>query len=147
MKVQTSRFGEIEIDEDKLLNLPNGLIGFPEVNQVAILEHRPGSPFRWLQCIDRPETAFVIVDPMLVDADYPMTRVLELLDEEGGTLDNLAVAVLASIPPDPEPISLNLLAPVAFNADTRRGAQVILSDTAYSSRHIIARDASPDARV
>ncbi|MBN2803456.1 MAG: flagellar assembly protein FliW [Deltaproteobacteria bacterium] len=140
MKVTTSRFGEIELQEENILTVPSGLIGFPEIKKVAILDHKPGSPFRWLQSIDQPDLAFVIVDPLLVAPLYPMDIVLDLFEEPGTTLDNLAVACIATVPPNPEPITVNLLAPVAFNADTRNGAQVVIPGGRYSSRYLLHRN-------
>jgi flagellar assembly factor FliW len=144
VKINTDRFGEIAIEEKDLLNLPNGLLGFADSKRFVILDHSPESPFKWLQSVDEPALAFVVIDPLLLIDDYPMDKVRSLLEKEGFTPENIAVAVLATVPPAPQPITINLLAPIAFDSDKREGAQIILHDSQYTTRHILASDEDED---
>ncbi len=140
MRVNTERFGDIDVTDDNILCLPSGIIGFPKLNRVLIIDHEENSPFRWLQSADDPELAFVIIDPMVLVKDYPLDKLRDSLSKGEEPPENLAVAAITTVPPAPSPITVNLVAPVVFDADKRVGAQVILSDNRFSTRHILAAD-------
>jgi len=66
IKVKTTRFGDIEIDEKDVITLPSGIIGFPELKQYVLLDHDQDSPFKWLQSLEDGAIAFVMINPMLL---------------------------------------------------------------------------------
>ncbi len=136
LKVQTARFGEIEAPEARVLALPLGMVGFPRLNRYVILEHRPGSPFHWLQSLDRPELAFVIMDPLVFDPQYQLvlgdneTKLLQVGDPR-----HIRVWVVVTIPQgSPEGMTANFKAPLVINAQKRLAAQIILEDPRWSVR-------------
>jgi len=139
MKITSERFGEIETDEKELLHLPDGLIGFPQCTRVLLLEHKPGSPFRWLQSADQPELAFVVIDPLELVPDYPLDALRKVIFGANNSAGDLAVAAIATVPPAPAPITVNLVAPLVFDAATRKGAQIVLSDSRFRTRHILSQ--------
>ncbi|MDJ0761588.1 MAG: flagellar assembly protein FliW [Myxococcota bacterium] len=145
MRFATERFGEIEIDEGDILSLPSGIIGFPDCTKVVLLDHRENSPFRWLQSVDDPSLAFVVLDPFLIAPDYPAESLRAGLPEKGKNADELAVAAIATIPPAPAPITVNLVAPIVFDAKARIGAQVILHDPRFKTRHMLVRKDETEA--
>lgn len=138
MKVKTTRFGEIEVPQEDVLHVPHGLIGFPDSLRYVLIPHADDSPFQWLQSLDQDDVAFVVIDPMLLVADYPLENVLGSLANPTVKLEDLAVAVIATVPTAPLPITVNMLAPLAFDAATRQGAQVLLHDERFRTRHVLA---------
>ena len=70
MKFDTPRFGTIEIEEDKLLQFEQGLPGFPTCKRFVVMDHDRETPLKWLQCVDRPEVAFLVVEPEQVVGSY-----------------------------------------------------------------------------
>ena len=135
--VATTRFGEIDIEEDKVIHFQDGLLGFQEQKNYIIQQHKPGSAFYWLQSIELPGLAFVIINPFLGEKDYlkklPSSD-LEYFDgiEDGRTL----VLAMVSIRPESEPpLTMNLVGPLVIDLQTRIGRQVILSSTVYSCKH------------
>ncbi len=71
MKIQSTRFGEIECDEADLIAFPEGVLGFPEDSRYVLLDPDGGaSPFKWLQSATSPELAFVVIDAAFLKADY-----------------------------------------------------------------------------
>lgn len=121
--------------ETALIELPLGLPGFPEAHQFVLLDHRPDSVFRWLQCVTMPELAFVVIEPQMFDPSYPLEAVRKHVqflrlepDEEIGVL------ALCTVPPAPAPPTANFLAPIGIGMHSRRGAQILLHDSGYSSR-------------
>jgi flagellar assembly factor FliW len=82
--IKTTRFGEIEADESKAIHFMDGLPGFHDKRDFIILEHKPGSPFLWLQSMDTPDLAFVMINPFLMKSDY----LQDLSPEEEALLKN-----------------------------------------------------------
>lgn len=136
MKVPTTRFGELEVNEKDILVFPRGLIGFPTLTRYAVIDHPSGGPFKWLQAIDRPQTAFAITDPLIFFPDYTVAVHPEELNairidspEEG------VVVVILVVPGDPWRITANLQGPLVINTAERLGMQLILSNPEYTTRH------------
>jgi len=132
MYAKTKNFGEINIDDDKIITFENGIIGFPELKEFALIhneERGAGSSIKWLQSMDDPETAFPVMDPTLIKEDYNPTINDEILKPLGELNDeNIFVLSTVTVPRDLEKMSINLKAPIVINADTRRGAQIIVED-------------------
>ena len=73
MKIQTSRFGELEVDERRLIRFEKGILGFPDQQRYALIQTGQDSGFYWLQAVDRADLAFVVCDPrrnrLIVEGD------------------------------------------------------------------------------
>jgi flagellar assembly factor FliW len=145
VKFETTRFGEIEVEDGRIFELVEGLIGFPELTRIVILDHGPGSPFRWIQSVDRPEYAFVVVDPLALVPDYPLEELRDALATKERRPVEIGVAAITTVPPSPSPITVNLLAPVVFDAERRVGKQVILEKSTYTTRHVLATQGEQQA--
>ena len=77
MVVETRVFGKVEISDEKIITLPGGIIGFPDLKQFTLLydETKPQAGIKWLQSIDEPAFAMPVMDPLVVKADYdPMVE-------------------------------------------------------------------------
>ena len=138
MKINTSRFGEIEVNESDFLTLSEGLIGFPELTQFVLLDHDADSPFKWLQSASDPSMAFITISPLAFRPDY----MIEVTEEEVANLkltnaDEAVISVIVTIPLDPKKMSANLKAPLVFNLTNRLGKQIILKDAQYQTKHFI----------
>lgn len=136
MKCTTSRFGTFDIAEDAVLSFPSGLLGFPEERRYVMLDHDTEVPFKWLQSLDNPELAFVVIDPLLFHADYRVELPAEAVAEvEGGESDDLTLTVILTIPSsDPLRITANLRGPLLMNPRTKLCKQLVLSDD-FPTRH------------
>ena len=116
MNIKTTRFGRLDIEGKRVIHFPDGLLGFPEYKNYFIIEHKPGSPFSWLQSVDVPGLAFVMTDPFLVKTDY-----LEDLSHEerrnfsSEEASTIVVFVLVTIlPGEVEKMTINLLGPLVI---------------------------------
>lgn len=138
MKIENTRFGTIEVPDETLITFPQGIIGFHELRRFVILDHDDRSFIRWLQAVDRPELAFVIIDPLPLVKDYPVERILAECDDLGlGPDEEVAIAAVMTLLPAPKPPTVNLLAPVVMGVTARRGKQVVLHDSPYHTQHPI----------
>lgn len=141
IKVKTTRFNEIEVDEKDVIELPAGLIGFPELKKYVLLDHDAESPFKWLQSLDDGAIAFVLINPLLFKPEYTVevneAEVADLgLDQE----EDAVISVIITMPSDPQKMTANLKAPLVFNLKNRKGRQVILNNSDYTTRHNIMEE-------
>lgn len=140
-KVTTTRFGDVEIREEEVIELPMGLIGFPELKRYVLLDHDKESPFKWLQSLDDGAIAFVLINPLLFKPDYEV----EVTDAEVADLsldneDDAVISVIVTMPSNPQNMTANLKAPLVFNLKNRKGKQIILSANTYTTRHGIMEE-------
>ncbi|MEX5214356.1 MAG: flagellar assembly protein FliW [Nitrospiraceae bacterium] len=130
IRVTTDRFGDIAVDERTLLTMPSGIVGFPHATRFVILDHDRPALFKWLQAVDDPALAFVIMDPGDLSCEYRvMLQPQELAELELQTLSDAVVFVILTLRgADPHGITANLRGPVIVNERTRFAKQLILPD-------------------
>jgi flagellar assembly factor FliW len=135
--IHTKHFGDITVQDEQIITFSPGLLGFSELHRYVLIEHGQESPFLWLQCVDKPELAFVVIDPILVMPDYqigPITGIEKELDVKN--LGDLKILVILTIPPGrPQEMTANLMGPLLINLANRRGKQLVLESSPYSHKH------------
>ena len=133
MKLNTARFGEIEIEENRIFNFVMPIIGFDMLHKFIILDPNKDTLFKWLQSIEDPALAFPIISVSALNLDYTIDlpdNIVETLDIKN--VESLLVMNITSIPQDnPKGTTINLLAPLIFNLDNQNAAQVVLSGSGY----------------
>lgn len=137
MKIPTRRFGTVEIAQDQVVYVPEGLIGFPAQKRYVLLEHKKGSPFIWFQAVDEEDLAFLLLDPLLCKPDYEFLispedrKALELPD----SCEGMQTLVIVNIAPAGSlEVTANLLGPVVMNVKKRLARQIVLYQSPYSTR-------------
>ncbi|MFW5870361.1 MAG: flagellar assembly protein FliW [Candidatus Sumerlaeota bacterium] len=145
MKVETTRFGQIDVPEGDIINLPEGVLGFPEATRYVLLEHdSEGTPFKWLQSLDDPNLAFIVIDPHMVVEGYVVEFDEEMQDEVGCKYadEKFAMMAIVNVPQDqPIEMTVNVRAPIIVHTEKRVGWQVILPNEEYPIRHRLFADA------
>jgi len=149
MKITSSRFGELEIPESKVIKCPEGIIGFPDYQSYVLLDPSGGeSVFLWLQSVDNPGLAFIVTDPTIyypgyeIQTDEPDVERLKLPDKP-----NPGLFVIVTIPPDdPDKISANLIAPLLYFDSDRTLFQIVLEKTEWPLRgYLLPEDETESA--
>lgn len=135
MKVQSARFGEIEVAEDSVLQFVSAILGFQEETQYVLIPQVEESPFQYIQSIKDPNLTFVLADPFLFCADYEFTiedRWLQKLDlQSQEDVDIRAITTVRSS----SDISINLKAPIVINKKSKEAMQIVLDSADYSTRY------------
>ena len=141
MRVKTRIFGEIEIDESKIIHFPSGIIGFPEMTDFAIIydeEKGKDAPIRWMQSLQETEFVLPVMDPLLVMATYNPEVEDDYLIPLGEIKEEDAlVLVTVRVPEDLQKMSVNLQAPIIINAETKKAAQIIVNTEKYPVKYYI----------
>lgn len=140
MTINTRIFGEVEVDENKLIYFPEGIIGFPDMKRFLLIhdsEKEKKGVIRWLQSVDENEFALPIISPLEVVEEYNPLIEDELLKNIGYTEEaELLVLSTITVPSDIKKMSVNLMAPIIINVNNRFACQIIL-DGDYPIKHYI----------
>lgn len=138
LKIQTTRFGPVSIEADKIFDMPQGMPGFPGRQRFVLLPHRENSPFCWYQSTQEPALAFVITNPLWFKPDYHVelaAMLKELSWEADIVTDCLKLYVIVNIPPGaPEKMTANLIGPLLLNCRRYQAVQMLMADSPYSHR-------------
>lgn len=132
MQVNTRLFGEIDIDEAKIIELTKGIIGFPDLRKFTLIYDKEGDgqqTLMWLQSMDEPQFALPVITPDIIFPDYNPTVEDDMLAELGDLKeDNTYCLVTIKVPSDITAMTVNLKAPIIINTDTLQGNQIIVED-------------------
>ena len=135
MNVLTLRFGEIEIDETRIIEMPDGMIGFAD-RRFVILSQDNNGRFFWLQSLDNPDLAFVVTDP----ASFVQCYDVNLTSEEYERIklapeSEVILLAVVTMARDVMDITLNLQGPIVVNPEKMVAKQIVLEEGKYGTRH------------
>ena len=136
-KINTLRFGELEIEEQDVVRFADGIPAFEDEHEFVVLPYEEGTPYMFLQSMMTPELAFLMTDPFVFFPDYSFE-----LDDENmeklaiNSMDDMLVCTLISVPRSGvADMTTNLLAPVVINRHTMQARQIVLEKTQYTTKH------------
>lgn len=142
--INTTKFGEIEVNRDSIFNFIAPIIGFKELKEYTLVDYKPDSPFKWLQSMEDMDLAFPITLCSFFGIDYQF----DIPDEEANQLeitsaDDIFVCNIANIPSsNPQGATINMLAPIVINIVNKKAMQIILKNTDFEVRHKLFNDES-----
>ncbi len=127
MKIQSTRFGEIDINQQSVITFPGGLPGLEALIKYAIIRCNQTDPIQWLQSLDDPDVSIPIVNPFVLKPDYELIVEDDELDliqthEE----EDLVVLNIMVLPEDLTKMTMNLMAPLLINMSKMIGAQIMM---------------------
>ena len=138
MIIHTSRFGELRIEEQDIVQFEQGIPGFESMRRFALIEVPDHEPFSYLQSIDDGEVSFIVTDPFEFFPTFecelpdPVLEGLKIVSAE-----QVLVRAIVSVNGDLESATANLVAPIIINRTERSGRQVVLAKTSYTTRHAL----------
>jgi flagellar assembly factor FliW len=134
--VRSDRWGELDIPADKLLTFAEGLLGFPDAVQFVMVEVDDTEDYLWLQSVDDPGLAFLVVIPWAFFPEYA-PEIDDATQADLGIAEpsNAIVLCLLTIRDNGDPpVTANLLGPLIINTVTRAGRQVVQADPSFPTR-------------
>lgn len=135
MKITTSRFGQIDISDDKVITLPDGMPGFAET-RFTLINPEKHAPFCWLQSLGNPDLAFVVVDARETFPDYAVSLTSE--EYERLALDEnteVVVLLVVTLAADPAAVTVNLQGPIVLNPERMLAKQIVLEGSRFPTKH------------
>ena len=141
-KVNTVRFGEIEVEEEKIVHFKDGIPAFEDEHEFLIIPYDEESPYYFMQSLKTPELAFLITTPFIFFPDY-------MIEIDDDTIEELSIknqedVMLYSLITIPNGsvryMTANLLAPVVINTDNMQAKQIVMEKTRYTTKHRLFPD-------
>ncbi len=126
----TTRFGRLEVGKDKVIHFPEGLIGFPDIKRLILMDYKD-TFLKWLQSVDDPDIAFIVVPvaeffpEFTPKIDKSLKDFLKIENK-----DDLAVFAILRV--DGEIVTANMQGPLIINSMNKIGAQVLNDDPNFS---------------
>lgn len=141
-KINTSRFGEIEIDEKRIVTFKEGIPGFTDEHEFIILPYDEESPYYFMQSLNTPDLAFLLTIPFLFFPDYTFEIDDETMEElEITTKTKVLYYSIITIPNGSiRYMTTNLLAPVILNTENMKAKQIVLEKTRYTTKERLFPD-------
>jgi len=134
MEVKTTRFGTVEIAEDRVITFPKGLLGFQQNHRYCLLQPNDDACFFWLQSVEDPSLAFVVTDPCQFFPEYTVPIRSDQMEELGlRSLDDSQVFVIVN--KIGATLTGNLQGPLVVNVSERVGEQLVLAEKRWTTRH------------
>lgn len=128
---------------NNIVTFADGIPGFEEFQQYALVEEEESAPFGTLQSVDREEVGFVLVDPFYFFEDYEFDIPENVVQELNVTTPrSLAIRVIITLQEELNRSTANLVAPIVINTESGSGKQIILTNTSYSTKHTIFSEES-----
>lgn len=130
MKINTTRFGELQVNKDDIVNFQDGVLGFEKLKQYFIVDPGDSTLILWLQSTEDGSIAFPIIEPKIFKPDYVAKLVPSDMNSlELETLQNAKVYSILTIPSDITKMSANLKAPIVINNEKKIAKQIVLQDS------------------
>ncbi len=136
-KINTVRFGEIEIPEEKIIHFADGMPAFEGEHDYVIVPFDESSPYVFLQSVATPELAFLITMPFVFFPDYEFQLEDDIAEKMGlKSPDDMLIYTLITIPDgNIKEMTANLMAPVVINKATNQARQIVLDRGKYTTKH------------
>lgn len=136
-KAVTTRFGTVEVIEDRIIDFPEGVPGLDGKRYALIDDATSAGQVLWLQSLSDPAVALCLIDPAELILDYtatPKAAELRPILDEGEPVSRLTRRVIVRTGELPGEIFLNLFAPIYFDFERRTAMQVPLVGSGFSAR-------------
>jgi flagellar assembly factor FliW len=132
IKFSSSRFGDLEVSAESVIDFEHGLIGFGRFKKFVMLDYK--EPFSWLHSIEEPSLAFVVIDGFSFGATYDTAIAFSEPTCDFYEEDEYAILLIVTFRPVREESSVNTKAPLFVNVRNRKGVQAIYDSQSYSTR-------------
>src|SRR5215831_16651417 len=150
-KLSTVYFSELEYSNRDVYDFPAGLPGFEDQIAFLFVEQAHTRPLVYLQSLLNPKLCFLALPVLTVDPNYRLSLSADDLTALGLSPSatpkigsEIGCFTLMTLAEGADP-TVNLLAPIVINLQTRKGLQVIPAASEYSIQHplVLERETAP----
>lgn len=140
VNLSTNNFGNLRIEKENIITFEQGLLGFEELKQFAIIAVEECLPFEWLVSVEDPLVAFPILNPTLFFSDYkPALSKDDLILLDIKKEKDVEMFCIVTLGKKPEDVTLNLKGPILINMKNKMGKQVVITEDYYSLNQQLIR--------
>ena len=140
VNLSTNNFGNLSIEKENIITFEQGLLGFEELKQFAIIDVEECLPFEWLVSVEDPIVAFPILNPTLFFSDYkPSLSKDDLVLLNIKKEKDVEMFCIVTLDKKPENVTLNLKGPILINMKNKMGKQVVITEDYYSLNQQLIR--------
>jgi flagellar assembly factor FliW len=125
VEIETSRFGRIDVPEDRIFVFPRGLIGLEHLKRYARLDSAKGPSVQWLQALDDPDTAFLVSEPTTYLPSFDLKIQDSDAPGQGPDLKELEILTILHVDREAKSLHIHVQAPLILDPASRKGVQVI----------------------
>jgi flagellar assembly factor FliW len=149
MIVETARFGPLEVPNDKLITMERPILGFESLSRFCLIERDDLTPFYWMQSIQDPSVAFLVVNPRVFFPDYRIeVNSKEIAELNVAQVQSVETYVVVTLHEDAEQITANLQGPILINTENNLAKQLVLVNSEYKVKHsLVAAVTESDVSV
>ena len=138
-KIETTRFGQVEVADESLITFREGIPAFEDEHEFAVMPYDENGTYMFLQSTKTPELAFLMTNPFFFFPDYTFEideASQAFLGIEDEAAADIIVCTLINVPASGvKDMTTNLLAPVVINKHKMEAKQVVLEKTQYTTKH------------
>ncbi len=136
MKVNTTRFGELNVNDEDIVIFEEGLLGFDKLTKFFVVDPGDSTLILWLQSIEDETIAFPIIEPKIFKPDY----VAKLLPADMNSvkiesINEAKIYSILTIPSEITQMSANLKAPIVINNEKKIARQIVLQDNKLTVKY------------
>ena len=132
MIIESVRFGQLEIPDDKIITMQRPILGFESLVNFCLIQREDMAPFHWFHSIEDPSIAFIVLNPAVFYEDYRIeVNPKEIAELEIAELKSVETYVVVTVPEDPTKMSVNLQGPILVNTENGFAKQLVLVNSDY----------------
>lgn len=144
MIIETTRFGSMEIDEQKIIKFGPGLLAFEDLSDYALIDIAENRDFKWLQSMKEPDLSFLLVDPFIANPDYRVELQAEMMEKLNiAQAEDVLIYTIVTVPAGGfKESTTNLVGPLVINWREKKGVQVVLEKDGLDVKYPLFKKAA-----
>ena len=147
MKITSTRFGSLDVPENKIITMERPILGFERLRFFCLVDVDELNPFMLMQSTEDPEVSFLVMNPILFFPDYRIEiNSQEIAELEVTNASTVETYVILTIVKQTQDITANLQGPILINTDNNRAKQLVLVNSCYQVQHSVVKAAEEISR-
>ena len=136
MKIDTKYLGKVEVTQDQLITFREGMPGFSDERQFALIPFGESTPFIILQSTKTVQIGFVLAFPYTFKSDYIYDLSKEDIEElKVENQEDIITYAIITLKESLLNSTMNLLAPIVINTKTKCGKQIVINENNQKLLH------------
>lgn len=141
MNIKTKFVGDINIEENDIIQFDNGIPGFDDFREYVIIPVEESPAIYYLQSIQESRVCFIVMSPFVIKEDYDIEISQETVNRlKIESIEDVCIYAIVNIQDDIKNATVNLKAPIIINTKTKMAAQELLETDKYLIKHKLVKE-------